>query len=98
MKKITKVSERPLDGRTPHMSISHKTYQKGLKNLRKQAKKEHKKLLTNNGVEDYVHLSLSPYWRNLNDQDRKKLLEIDKKVSKFYVDLYEEFFKLKEQK
>lgn len=53
-KKIARVSERPIDGRTPNMSISTLTYQKGLENLREQAKREHRKLLTNEGIEDYT--------------------------------------------
>lgn len=53
MKKIVKTSERPLDGRTPHISISHKNYMIGLKKLRKQAKKEKRKLITDDGIENY---------------------------------------------
>ncbi len=53
--KITKVSERPIDGRVPSMSISSEMYQRGLAKLRKQAKEEHKKLLTENGTEDYTN-------------------------------------------
>jgi len=55
MKEITKVSERPLDGRVPNMSISSASYQKGLAKLRKQAKEEKRKLITNKGVEDYTN-------------------------------------------
>ena len=54
MAKIIKVSKQPLDGRTPHMSISKKNYEAGLEELRKQAKKEKRKLITNEGVEDYT--------------------------------------------
>jgi hypothetical protein len=53
MKKIVKVKDRPLDGRTPHISISAKNYQKGLEKLREQAKREKRKLITNDGVENY---------------------------------------------
>ena len=48
------MSERPLDGRTPNMTISSKMYKEGLENLRKQAKKERRKLITNYGIEDYT--------------------------------------------
>lgn len=51
--KIVKTQDRPLDGRTPNMSISTANYLKGLEKLRAQAKAEHRKLITNNGVEDY---------------------------------------------
>ena len=54
MKKITKVADRDIDGRTPHMSISVKMYDRVMKKLRKQAKKEKKRLVTNNGIEDYT--------------------------------------------
>ena len=62
---LTKMQDRPLDGRTLNMSISHKAYVSGLEKLREQAymsdleklreraKKEKKKLLTNDGIEDY---------------------------------------------
>jgi hypothetical protein len=53
MNKIIKVKDRPIDGRTPTMSISGKLYLKGLVKLRKQAKEEKRKLMTNNGIEDY---------------------------------------------
>jgi len=56
MKKITKVKNRTIDGRCPKMSISHKTYKKGLDKLRNKAKKEHKLLLTDDGVEDYSEI------------------------------------------
>ena len=54
MAKIIKVSERPIDGRRPMMSISARMYQKGLANLREQAKREKRKLLTDEGIEDYT--------------------------------------------
>jgi len=54
--KITKIKDRPLDGRTPNISISTKTYLKGLNNLREQAKKEKRKLITNDGIEDYSQI------------------------------------------
>ncbi len=53
MKKITKVKNRDIDGRTPNMSISRKNYLNGLEKLRKQAKKEKRNLITNDGIEDY---------------------------------------------
>lgn len=53
MKKLTSVKDRPIDGRVPNMTISSSTYQKGLKKLREQAKKEHRQLLTDAGIEDY---------------------------------------------
>jgi len=54
MAKIIKVSNQPIDGRTPQISISKKNYLEGLENLRKQAKKEKRKLITNEGIEDYT--------------------------------------------
>ena len=53
MPTLTKTKDRPLDGRTPNMSISHSAYMRGLKKLRLQAKREHRQLITNDGVEDY---------------------------------------------
>jgi len=52
--KLVPASESPLDGRVPAMSISSKMYEKGLARLRAQAKREHKKLLTEKGLEDYT--------------------------------------------
>lgn len=51
-KKIVPVSKLPIDAR-PKMSISWKTYDKVLRGLRKKAKREKRKLITNDGVEDY---------------------------------------------
>lgn len=51
---IQKVKELPLDGRCPHMSISHDVYMKGLENLRDLAKIERRILLTDDGIEDYT--------------------------------------------
>jgi len=45
MAKIVKVKDRPLDGRVPHMSISRKTYLKGLKKIIKQSIIEKKNLI-----------------------------------------------------
>ena len=56
MKKLTPVANRPIDGRIPHMSISSKTYREGFAKLREQAKREKKKLITENGVEDYTNI------------------------------------------
>ena len=53
MKKLIQVKNRPLDGRTPSMTISRVSYLNGLAKLRKQAKKEKKKLITNGGIEYY---------------------------------------------
>jgi len=54
IRKIIRVKDRPIDGRHPHMSISHAHYMKGLEKLREKAKKEKKKLLTDDGIEDYT--------------------------------------------
>jgi len=52
-KEIIPVSKRDIDAR-PNVSISHKVYQKGLEKLRKQAKKEKRRLITRKGIEDYT--------------------------------------------
>jgi len=54
IRKIIRVKDRPIDGRHPHMSISRAHYMKGLVKLREKAKKEKKKLLTDDGIEDYT--------------------------------------------
>ena len=54
-KKITKVKDRPIDARCPRMTLSCDKYQEGLNKLREKAKKEGKKLLTDNGIEDYTN-------------------------------------------
>ena len=51
--KITRTKDRPIDARIPNISISHKTYLKVLRKLRRKAKIEKRKLLTEDGVEDY---------------------------------------------
>ena len=53
MKKITKVKDKSIDGKIPNISISRQKFIKGLEKLRKQAKKEKRKLITDNSIEDY---------------------------------------------
>jgi hypothetical protein len=52
MKKIIKVSERPIDCRHTG-SMSWKTYSSLLSEARKIARKEGKQIITKDGIEDY---------------------------------------------
>ncbi len=52
-KKIKPVSKRDIDVRNPNISISSKNYKKGVEMAREKAKKEKRKLITREGVEDY---------------------------------------------
>jgi len=53
MKKMIPMSDRPIDGRPPSMSISQAMYESGIEMLREEAKNEKKILVTWEGIEDY---------------------------------------------
>lgn len=83
MVKIIPVSKRDIDAR-PTISISHKTYLRALEKLRAQAKAEKRRLITNEGIEDYRQLPKKVKYSSRAFASDKETIKILKKWAKHW--------------